>query len=217
MNLQPACPLRLVVAGTGTEIGKTYVAAKLVKELHQARRTLGLKPIESGYQRESSDARAISGDRLIEPAYALREPISPHLAAARENVQIDLQVIRTWVEEQERQHQPDVTVIETAGGLFTPLSHDQAKATTVVNLNLLPALGPCRWILVAPDRLGVLHDVIACLQAAGAAGEQPVAIAVTRPDGDPGIDNLQQLRRLSPVPVFCVNTEHDGLLELACR
>src|SRR5207302_678146 len=51
------------------------------------------------------------------------------------------------------------TLVETAGGLLTPLG---AAAT---NLDLAERLAPDAVVLVAADRLGALHDVRACLLA----------------------------------------------------
>src|SRR5262249_21650671 len=53
-------------------------------------------------------------------------------------------------------------VLELAGGLFTPL----ARGTT--NADLAKALSPTWTVLVAPDRLGVLHDLGATTRAARA-------------------------------------------------
>jgi dethiobiotin synthetase len=67
----------------------------------------------------------------------------------------------------------EVIVVETAGGLFTPL--DDART----NVDLVRALMPASVLLVAPDRLGVLHDVGACVAAASARGIAIDAIALS--------------------------------------
>lgn len=149
---------RVVVAATGTEAGKTHVACALVAELAARTRVLALKPVESG---GDADARALSAACEIDtpPLYGLAEPISPHLAAQREGRAIDVARVVAWVEEREHTLASDITVIETAGGLFSPLSPSATNAT------LVTALEPSVMLLVAPDRLGVLHDVTAALLA----------------------------------------------------
>lgn len=149
---------RVVVAATGTEVGKTHVACALVAELADSARVLALKPVESG---GDADARALSAACEIDtpPLYALAEPISPHLAAQREGRAIDVARVVEWVSERERAMASELTVIETAGGLFSPLSPSATNAT------LVKALAPSVMLLVAPNRLGVLHDVTAALLA----------------------------------------------------
>ena len=45
-------------------------------------------------------------------------------------------------------------VVELAGGLFSPL------APQLTNAEVIAALAPTFTFLVAPDRLGVLHDIV---------------------------------------------------------
>jgi dethiobiotin synthetase len=70
-------------------------------------------------------------------------------------VTIQLQPIVTWVAESEA----DWTLVETAGALLSPLS------MAATNLDLTVALEPEAVVLVAPDRLGVLHDLTVTLFA----------------------------------------------------
>ncbi|GAC1572200.1 MAG: hypothetical protein NVS3B20_24070 [Polyangiales bacterium] len=56
-------------------------------------------------------------------------------------------------------------MIETAGGLYSPLDDDGST-----NGDLLRALLPRTSLLVAPNRLGVLHDVGAVRRAAALDG-----------------------------------------------
>jgi hypothetical protein len=89
------------------------------------------------------------------------------------------------------------SLIETAGGVFSPLS------TTRSNLDLARALEPAFWLLVAPDALGVLHDLTATLIAMGERSRRPDAVV---PTASRGIDastgtNARELARLGVVQV----------------
>jgi len=144
--------------GTGTEIGKTHVSCALLWHLREnGQRICGYKPVESGWDAgEGSDAVQLAqaaGHDLIEPAYALKEPVSPHLAARIEGQQIRLEAVTAAVAKLDA---PWV-LVETAGGLFSPLS---ASAT---NFDMVAAVEATDVVLVAADRLGVLHDTRACL------------------------------------------------------
>jgi dethiobiotin synthetase len=69
------------------------------------------------------------------------------------------------------------SVVETAGGVFSPLS------STAANFELALALDPAIWVLVAADALGVLHDVSATLLAMRARNRVPdhVVLSAARP------------------------------------
>jgi dethiobiotin synthetase len=200
---------RIVILGTGTGVGKTHVSVALGRALSarsaatgSPRRSALLKPIESGFSPDApsdasrlwAESRAISPPST-HPRYALAEPISPHLAARRAGTQIDIASVQSWLADWEREQNADVrdlAVIETAGGVFSPLSD------TSTNFDLARALEPARWVLVAPDALGVLHELTATLTALAARGRSPdfvVLSAAREPDASTG-SNAAELRRL---------------------
>jgi dethiobiotin synthetase len=205
---------RLIVAGTGTGVGKTHVACALLRHL-VARGTpfVGLKPIETGLGAgvTSDQCRLLraalgmpvsgelpAGFHVKQPApepdpgsdtfhvkpsaYWFGPAVGPHLAAREAGQRIDLGLIRAWVLEAE-QRLGAAALVETPGGLFTPLG----PGTT--NLDLALALEPAIVLLVAPDRLGVLHEVNAALGLAEARGRSIDAVVLSapdRPDGSTG-------------------------------
>jgi len=191
--------VRVLVVGTGTEVGKTHVTACLLAHAHaHSRSVLAYKPIATGIERMCEDAErhaAAQKSRYLHPTYAYRRPVSPHLAAREEDRPIDLEVIRKRADE--LAHEADVVLIEGAGGLFTPLSE------RVTNVALVKHLLPAVVVLVAPDRLGVLHDVGACLAAARAANIEVrtvVLSAASAADASTG-SNAQELARIGLGPV----------------
>ncbi|MBW2457813.1 MAG: dethiobiotin synthase [Deltaproteobacteria bacterium] len=156
---------RVVVCGTGTEVGKTHVACALIAHLVATGEAVaGLKPIESGVdgtsETDSAHLARHAGGEDLGACFAFHDPVSPHLAARREARAIELDPIRRWVAD----HDAPWQVVETAGGLLSPLSPE------LTNLDLALALSPTSLVLCAPDRLGVLHDVAATLLALGQAG-----------------------------------------------
>jgi dethiobiotin synthetase len=157
----------VAVCGTGTGVGKTFVTAALARHLRDAGSSvIALKPIETG---GDADARALAEacGAAAETWLSLPEPISPHLAARRAGRTIALEPIAAWVAARTR----DVTLVETAGGLFSPLG------AGIHNASLVRALGADAVVLVAPDRLGVLHDVTATLAAASELPFMDVALS----------------------------------------
>ena len=184
---------RVILVATGTSVGKTHTALSLVQAIALSGASVaGLKPIESGVvPGASSDYSLLAGVSTFHvkpPPYALAEPVSPHLAARRAGVRITVNVVRRWV----NAHR-GTCVIETAGGLLSPLGDG------LTNLDLLAALLPAHVILVAPDRLGVLHDVSAC-QLALWSTITPDALVVLQPPELPDASsgtNAAELRSLA--------------------
>jgi dethiobiotin synthetase len=195
--------MRVAVVGTGTGIGKTHTTLALLHALvRRGERALGLKPIESGFDElapGASDgeqlARASSVPALGAPPVRLRAPLTPWLAAEREGETLDLELCVRWIDAQSA----DYVLVETAGGLLSPLTE---RAT---NLDLVRSIAPDVVVLVAPDRLGVLHDVTACRLALERAVELPRASIVLelpeRSDASTGA-NAGLLERLGYGPVL---------------
>lgn len=184
---------RLVLLGTGTGVGKTHLGSLLVRAWSErGHAAWGLKPIESGVSEQAGELT--DAERLWPAAQrpsgwpshqrALRDPISPHLAARREGIELSVDAAVAWVQHAEEKlvaiHDTAthaLSLIETAGGAFTPLS------STATCADLARALAPAFIVLVAPDALGVLHDVSATLLGLHAVGcpVHAVVLSESRP------------------------------------
>jgi dethiobiotin synthetase len=188
--------MRIVLVGTGTDVGKTHVACALLAAAHaRGVGCRGYKPVATGVgvgarcDDAAWHAKAACAD-YVHPTYEFVPPVSPHLAAREAGVTIDVATIAQRAAELDGPAL-DVHVIETAGGLFSPL------ADRVTNADLVRALAPARVVLVAPDRIGVLHDVNATVRAARAEGItlEVVLSAPAVPDASTGT-NAAELERL---------------------
>ena len=191
--------MRVLVVGTGTEVGKTHVTACLAAHVRgQGRSVRAYKPIATGVEPRCDDAErhaAALGAPYLHPSFAYRRAVSPHLAAREEGRPVDLDMVYRHADELARGAK--IVLIEGAGGLFTPLSQ------TTTNVALVKCLLPALVLLVAPDRLGVLHDVGACVVAARASGLHISAVvlsAPSTPDASTG-SNAEELERLGLGPV----------------
>lgn len=192
----------IVVLGTGTEIGKTHASIAITSALTAMGVSVSaLKPIESGVPLNPTEASTDAGSLAAfssypasSPPYAFAEPISPHLAARRAQVVIDLDRITSWV----NGHAARVVLVETAGAMLSPIDK------TRTNLDLTRALKPDLVLLVAPDRLGVLHDVRAALHAYRTlAPELPEALLLLQPPATPDSStgtNAEEVEWLEIVP-----------------
>jgi dethiobiotin synthetase len=91
--------------------------------------------------------------------------------------------------------------------VFSPLGH--AKT----NLALAELLEPALWILIAPDRLGVLHDVTATLQAMRTLSRIPDFILLSQgaPTDESTGSNAGELTRLGIAEIGAVVTPGGAL------
>ncbi len=112
--------MKLFITGISTDVGKT-VASSIIVEALQADYW---KPIQAG-DLEHSDTHKVQSlisntqSKFHPNIYALQTPASPHLAAAKDGITIDLNQIR---EPQTNNH----LVIEGAGGILVPLNETQS-------------------------------------------------------------------------------------------
>lgn len=216
---------RIVVLGTGTAVGKTYFTVALARALAARRSTsaLAVKPVETGFHvgtrgRAASDAERLRRASSVAlrangPLFAFRDPVSAHLAARRERRQVSPAKIREWIHALESNektlHDTTIrwTLVETAGGALSPLT------PTVSNAELALALDPAIWILVAPDALGVLHDVRATLLALRHHAREPdfvVLSAARAKDASTGTNaaELSRLRIAEPIASLSRGANH---------
>ncbi len=206
----------IVIAGTGTGVGKTFVAAALARAFGKLGVTcVAVKPVESGGQEDALELDAASTFHVKhDPPYRFQRPVSPHLAARETDTEIQLDTITSWIAA--RASDADVTVVETAGGLLSPLS------PTFCNADIVRAAAVAAWVLVATDRLGVLHDVRAALLAAnvfGLAPPQIVLSAPAEPDSATGTNahELEVLRICRPTCIFSRAEPRDPRTQDAAR
>jgi dethiobiotin synthetase len=160
------------IAGTDTGVGKTWVTAGLAAGFRsRGLRVAGLKPVSTGADAEmgdiSHDLRLIASftgqsmlDRRTFP-YTFQPPISPHIAAKRAGICIDLEKICTlaW----EVAAESDLLLVEGTGGWLTPISDTATMA------DLASALG-LPVILVVGLRLGCLNHALLTARAITSSG-----------------------------------------------
>jgi dethiobiotin synthetase len=160
--MQPArC---LFVAGTDTDVGKTYVSCMLLKQLASEQVRLGAyKPVASGFPTiEGSDGQrlmqAIGQSDAIDQVSPQRfvAPLAPPVAAKMEGRVVDEQAILSGY--QDWRSRTDLLLVEGAGGLMSPVSDRWTNADLIQALDV-PIL------LVSSWRLGVVNQVLTTLVA----------------------------------------------------
>lgn len=202
----------IFVTGTGTGVGKTFVATALCKYLCELLReqnvdVLGLKPIETGVSNQPEDAvalaRACGRPELAarEGFYRARLPVAPWAATLAGEAALDLVklmgAIETEVTQHVRQNASPYLLVEGAGGPLVPLTATEMVADLILRLRLAT-------VVVARDTLGTLSHTFATCEALRSRGIEIAAVVVNRfGQGDESQDhNAHILRERLSVPVF---------------
>jgi len=157
------------VTGTDTDVGKTLCCAALLQAAHlQGLTTLGYKPIAAGCEMHPQGLRnedalilqknsSISLDYQYVNPIAFKEPIAPHIAATIDKRPISLQVITDGLRYLQQQ-QPDLVIVEGAGGWHLPINDEQLLSQWVIEQKL-PV------ILVVGMKLGCLNHALLTYQS----------------------------------------------------
>ena len=193
------------IAGTDTGIGKTHASCTLLHALRAAGQVAcGMKPVASGCMEtadglRNEDALALLAAGSAPLPYArvnpmaLRDPLSPHLAAAHEGVTIALPPLRAAFDALCAEH--DSVVVEGVGGWRVPLAPG-LFASDIARAWQLPV------ILVVGLRLGCLSHALLTAEAIVADGRPLLGWVGNRidPSMDAPDENIATLRDLLPAP-----------------
>ncbi|MFR3065463.1 dethiobiotin synthase [Peptoniphilus sp.] len=157
----------IFVTGTGTEIGKTYVAGLLVKKLHEAgEKSAYYKAAMSGNDKDA-DGNLIPGDaKFVKELagidqdlnemcpYVYERAYSPHLAAQIEGHPLDLNYAVEKFEDLKGKY--DYITLEGSGGILCPLRFDDEE----IYLEDLVKKAKLSSIIVADAGLGTINNLV---------------------------------------------------------
>jgi dethiobiotin synthetase len=170
--------LRLVVSGSGTGVGKTFVTAALGLALSERLITVtAIKPVESGADTVPPDLRdgfvIAAATHQVEPLEALTilsRPVAPPVAADEEGRILEWSNWLKCIESAST----DVVLIEGAGGLLSPLTWSKTSHDLAIELSA-PVL------IVASDQLGALNSVLLSIAVATSAGVEVLGVVFSAP------------------------------------
>ena len=213
----------IFLTGTGTDIGKTYVAGLITKALAEAGNHPGYyKAAMSGNERrpdgsllpgDAAFVKDFSGiDQSLESMcpYVYAHAWSPHLAARFEGPQIDLDVVKAgW---QSVCQSYDYVTMEGSGGILCPLRWDAQKLRLedVVRALGLPS------ILVAEAGLGTINSVVLTAEYMKAKGLPLKGVIFNHyHPGDPmEEDNFAMCQALTGLPILAKVRAGDTTLRM---
>jgi len=160
----------IFITATGTDVGKTFVGASLIRHLRQMGRIVeAIKPVVSGFdpdRPEASDPGILlqALDLPVTPQeierispWRFRAAVSPDLAAQREGRRIDVDAVISYCQDVVERRQ-DILLIEGIGGIMVPLDEQRTVLDVMMALQL-------PLILVAGSYLGTISHTLTALDA----------------------------------------------------
>lgn len=195
----------LFVTGTGTDVGKSVVAASIIAALAASgRRVAAFKPAVSGLDEVAGEW--LADHELLAKATGWQDAaavcnnvfgpaVSPHLAAELAGAAIDSRSLVAHASELTQE--AEVLICEGVGGLMVPLTLEFSVLDLIVQLGL-PA------VVVASATLGTISDTRLTVDRLRLAGVRVAAVALNRWPVEPStleISNRDTLAKLLAVDV----------------
>ena len=167
----------LFITGTDTDVGKTSVAVRILQQcVSLGIRCRAYKPVASGTQSGPSDidrlwsASGNAGTHNEVCPQSFQLPVAPEQAAAAEGRQVDDDLLRQGL-------QPhmlaELVLIEGAGGLFSPLSHQTLNVDLARDFKI-------PLVLVDSSRLGAIGRTLTAVTAAESVGLTVSAVVLSQ-------------------------------------
>lgn len=207
----------LFITGTGTDIGKTYVSALLVKQLRSAGLNAGYyKAAVSGNERKNgrlipgdckyvADTAGLPNDPAELVSYIYETAVSPHLAAKLEGTEAELCKIEADFKKLLTVF--DYVLMEGSGGLICPI---RTGSQTIMLEDFIHMFG-MDVLLVADSGLGTLNSVVLSYDYAKNHRIPLRGVLMNRYDPENFLhrDNRQMIERLTGLPVLSCIPEND--------
>ena len=197
---------KIFISGTNTEVGKTFITVNIIKLLQSKGYLVNpYKPVETGCKKRLS--RLVPSDsslfhKAIEERvsldkinpYRFIQPISPATAIKLSNKRI---AISNYLSKFKSLPRCDFSVIEGAGGLFSPLALDG------FNIDLIKKV-KAPTILVAKDEIGVINNVMLSLNILRQYKIKVLAVILNRIDKvqPTGMNNYKEIGALVKTPLI---------------
>lgn len=211
----------IFITATGTDVGKTYTSALIVKSMRKA-------GINCGYYKPALSGAEIVGDKIIpgDCAYVFKEAgidkdpidyvsyifkpaVSPHLAAIKENNPIKLEKIKKDFNRIKSEY--DYLLIEGAGGIICPFNIED----NLILPDVIKALN-LDIIIVASAELGTINSTVLTIEYAKQKGIKVKGVILNKYDekNEMQRDNLIQIEDLTGIKVLTTVKENDEYIDL---
>lgn len=212
----------IFITATGTNIGKTFVTALIIKKLRQNGFNAGYyKAALSGAEWLDGKLVAVDSDYVCRVSRMENEPnslvsyiyetaVSPHLAAQIEGRPIDMNVLLSDFEKSKSSF--DFIAVEGSGGIVCPLRLDDK----IIMLTDVIKAFDLDVILVASAALGTINSVVLTVEYAKQYNIVIKGIIINGYEADNflHIDNKNQIEYLTGIPVITSVSQNADNLEI---
>jgi dethiobiotin synthetase len=216
------------ITGTGTDLGKTFIAAGLIRALKREGRAVeAVKPVVTGFDPatagESDPARLLRAmDRPVTPEEIARispwrygAALSPDMAARVERRALDVDAVIAFCRDAAAAAE-GVLLIEGVGGIMVPLDERRTVLDWMAALRL-------PLILIAGSYLGTLSHTLTALDVLARRDLAVAAVVVSESEGaavplGETLATLGHFVRDAPllaVPRVTADSEHPVFAEIA--
>jgi dethiobiotin synthetase len=200
------------VTATGTDVGKTFITALLVKKWRDS-------GIDAGYYKaalsgaELRDGKWVAGDadyvkrianlpdtqeQLV--SYVYKEAVSPHLAARKEGNPVELAKVKDDFDAARNRH--EFVFAEGSGGIICPIRYDDQKIFLV---DIMKTLG-LPLLIVTTAALGSINACVLTVEYARSRGLAVRGLIVNRYGSSGNLemedDNIRMMQDLTSLEVI---------------
>jgi dethiobiotin synthetase len=206
----------LFVTATGTDLGKTFVTAGLIRHIRAAGRAVAaIKPVVSGFDPDEWQASdpavllaALGRPLTLEEVdgvspWRFKAPLSPHTAAQREGRAIAFQDVVAFCRRAMAARR-GVLLVEGIGGVMVPLD-DRHSVLDLMSMLRIPI------ILVAGSYVGTLSHTLTALEVVARRNLDIAAVVVSESNGS--IASLEDT--VATLQVFAETIDVVGIPRLA--
>lgn len=198
----------IFITGTGTDVGKTYVTALLVKKLKELGISIGyykgaisgancIANSDAGYVKKVA---GLEQDENTLVSYLYQNAVSPHLAAKLEGNPVELKKVKEDFQKVAKQH--EFVVMEGSGGIVCPIRYDETEHIFLEDFIKSLHLDT---LLVADAGLGTINAVVLTVEYLRQRGIGVRGIFINRYTGNPmEEDNVKMIEELTGVPIIAL-------------
>ncbi|MCD7740483.1 MAG: dethiobiotin synthase [Candidatus Gastranaerophilales bacterium] len=217
---------KIFVTATGTDVGKTYISALIIKKIREAGINCGYyKPVLSGVESCCGKLTASDVNYVVKTAnipcspdscvsYWWEEAVSPHLAAERAGIEINIKKILSDYKEACREY--EYLLIEGAGGITCPLKLNNGEKYLLKDL--IKDFG-VNILIVADAGLGTINSILLTVEYARMNKISIDGIILNNYEQENFMhrDNLKQIEYLTGIEVISTVVRNGVDIELPER
>ena len=201
----------IFVTGTGTDVGKTYVTALIVKKLadagiHAGYYKAALSGAESIEESDAGYVKKIAGITQEDSSllsYLYQNAVSPHLAARIEGNPVDTETVKADF---------DYVTVEGSGGIVCPIRWEKEHEILLEDIVKMLHLNT---LVIADAGLGTINAVVLTVEYIRNHGMDVKGIILNHYSGGAmQEDNEKMIERLTGVPVIARVRDGDRELEV---